>query len=55
MVYKGYYEDLTHKEFGNLIVDSFAYVKDTHSHWIGVYSDLKEAITVRKEIFWRVY
>ena len=33
MSHKGYYEDLTHKEFGNLIVDSFAYVKDTHSHW----------------------
>lgn len=33
MSHKGYYEDLTHKEFGNLIVNSFAYVKDTHSHW----------------------
>ena len=30
---KGYSEDLTNKEFGNLIVNSFAYVKDTHSHW----------------------
>lgn len=30
---KGYYEDLAGKEFGNLIVDSFAYVSDTHSHW----------------------